>query len=222
MWLDKGKTLAEGEPKRVVAAYLIDVEKAEEQQLAKDEAATVADVTSSSSSDAHAVSPRTSSILRPTCSRRPKGDGARARSRSRTSHSWARTATPGHVFQSGEPLEVRLKTRAHQPTNDFVFGVGLFNAEGICCYGTNTNIEELEPAAIEGNGEITFRIASLELVEGTYKIDVAVHKLDGYPYDYHRLLYTFRVKSRTKDVGIYRPRASLGVHAQHPVQVTVQ
>jgi hypothetical protein len=35
---------------------------------------------------------------------------------------------------------------------------------------------------------------------------VAVHKVDGYPYDYHRLLYTFRVKSRTKDVGIYRPR----------------
>jgi hypothetical protein len=30
--------------------------------------------------------------------------------------------------------------------------------------------------------------------------------MDGYPYDYHRLLYTFRVKSRTKDVGIYRPR----------------
>ena len=46
----------------------------------------------------------------------------------------------------------------------------------------------------------------LDLVEGTYKLDVAIHKLDGYPYDYHRLLYTFRVKSRTKDVGIYRPR----------------
>ena len=30
--------------------------------------------------------------------------------------------------------------------------------------------------------------------------------MDGYPYDYHRLLYTFRVKSRAKDVGIYRPR----------------
>ena len=33
-----------------------------------------------------------------------------------------------------------------------------------------------------------------------------MHKVDGYPYDYHRLLHTFRVKSRTKDVGIYRPR----------------
>ena len=42
--------------------------------------------------------------------------------------------------------------------------------------------------------------------KGTYKLDVAVHKRDGYPYDYHRLLYTFRVKSRTHDVGIYRPR----------------
>ena len=34
----------------------------------------------------------------------------------------------------------------------------------------------------------------------------AIRKLDGYPYDYHRLLHTFRVKSRTKDVGIYRPK----------------
>ena len=47
---------------------------------------------------------------------------------------------------------------------------------------------------------------ALDLVEGTYKLDVAVHKRDGAPYDYHRLLYTFRVKSRLKDVGIYRPR----------------
>ena len=52
----------------------------------------------------------------------------------------------------------------------------------------------------------TFGIDTLELVEGTYKLDVAVHKIDGFPYDYHRLLYTFRVKSRIHDVGIYRPR----------------
>jgi len=113
--------------------------------------------------------------------------------------------TAGHLFQSGDAIEIRLKTRAHVATKDFVFGIGLFNADGVCCYGTNTNIEELEPALMNGEGEIRFQIASLELVEGTYKIDVAAHKLDGYPYDYHRLLYTFRIKSRTKDVGIYRP-----------------
>jgi hypothetical protein len=112
----------------------------------------------------------------------------------------------GHVFHSGEPLDIRIRMRAPLAIDDFVIGVGIFSAEGVCCYGTNTSLEELKSERIFGDAEATFRIESLDLVEGTYKLDVAVHKLDGYPYDYHRLLYTFRVKSRTKDVGIYRPR----------------
>ena len=111
-----------------------------------------------------------------------------------------------HIFQSGERMAVHLSVRAHAPTDDFVFGIGLYNAEGTICYGTNTAIEEFRPEEIRGDGEVTFTIDSLDLVEGTYKLDIAVHNRDHRPYDYHRLLYTFRVKSRTKDVGIYRPR----------------
>src|SRR5688572_30687906 len=44
LWLDKGKTLAEGEPKRVVASYLLDVGNAEEAELAKTEVTRVAQV----------------------------------------------------------------------------------------------------------------------------------------------------------------------------------
>ena len=102
-------------------------------------------------------------------------------------------------------MAVRLTIVAHAPATDFVFGVSLFNADGVCCYGTNTFIEEMDPLGLEGEVEVTFAVDRLDLVEGTYKIDVAVHTCDGYPYDYHRLLYTFRVKSRTPDVGIYRP-----------------
>src|SRR5262249_14004819 len=72
-------------------------------------------------------------------------------------------------------------------------------------YGTNTHLEEFVPAAVEGEGEVRFVIDELRLVEGTYLIDVAAHRRDGTPYDYHRGLYTFRVKSRTKDVGGWRP-----------------
>jgi hypothetical protein len=111
----------------------------------------------------------------------------------------------GHVFQSGEPLTVTLSIRAPRPVDDMVFGIGIFNAEGVCCYGTNTDIEGLQPAPFSGEGTVTFDVARVDLVDGTYKLDVAVHRKDGYPYDYHRLLYTFRVKSRTHDVGIYRP-----------------
>ena len=103
-------------------------------------------------------------------------------------------------------MSIQLRAQAHAPLDDFVFGVSLFNAEGVCCYGTNTYLEEMEPERIEGKVQVTFAIESLDLVEGTYKLDVAVHKRDGYPYDYHRLLYTFRVKSRAHDTGIYRPR----------------
>jgi hypothetical protein len=57
-----------------------------------------------------------------------------------------------------------------------------------------------------GDGEVSLVIEHLDLVEGTYKLDVAVHTREGNPYDYHRLLHTFRVKSDIKDIGIYRPR----------------
>ncbi len=117
-----------------------------------------------------------------------------------------RGGQPSFVFHSGDPISVRVKLRAAHPVEDFVFGVGLFNADGVCCYGTNTYLEELNPQRLSGEAEATFVIESLDLVEGTYKLDIAVHKIDGFPYDYHRLLYTFRVKSRIHDVGIYRPR----------------
>ncbi len=113
---------------------------------------------------------------------------------------------PSFVFHSGDRMSIRLKVRAAHPTDDFVFGIGLFNADGVCCYGTNTYLEEMDPDQLAGEADATFTVESLDLVEGTYKLDVAVHKRDGFPYDYHRLLYTFRVKSRTHDVGIYRPR----------------
>jgi ABC-type polysaccharide/polyol phosphate transport system ATPase subunit len=212
LWLDKGKTLAEGEPKRVVASYLMHVARDEEAQLAKQEAQNVAAVAEPSPASAEGA--RGSESAMPSDVVDTPADMFQA-----TEGRWGTREVEitevtlhgadgeiSHLYQSGDPIEVRLQVRAHQPTRDFVFGIGLFNADGFCCYGTNTNIEELEPSEISGTGEVRFRVPSLDLVEGTYKIDVAAHKLDGYPYDYHRLLYTFRVKSRTKDVGVYRPR----------------
>ena len=142
---------------------------------------------------------------RPTCSRRPKGDGDRAKSKSPRSRSSIATGSR-RSCSTRAPDVGPAEVRAAQPVDDFVFGIGLFNADGVCCYGTNTYLEEMNPERLTGEAEATFAIDSLDLVEGTYKLDVAVHKRDGFPYDYHRLLYTFRVKSRTHDVGIYRPR----------------
>ena len=103
-------------------------------------------------------------------------------------------------------MTIQLAVSAAKPMTDFVFGVAIFNADGVCCYGTNTWVEELAARSSRATAKCGSSIENLDLIEGTYKIDVAAHSRDGYPYDYHRLLYTFRVKSRTKDVGIFRPR----------------
>ena len=110
-----------------------------------------------------------------------------------------------HIFSTGEPVTVRLKVVSTGTIKDFVFGVAIFNADGVCCYGTNTDLEELEPVTLSGEGEVRFVIPKLQLIEGTYFLDVAAHQKDGYPFDYHRALHQFRVQSRVKDVGVYRP-----------------
>jgi hypothetical protein len=103
-------------------------------------------------------------------------------------------------------MRIRARVRAPRPLQDFVFGIGIFTADGICCFGTNTDIEGGVPRELSGSGEFTVEIDRLDLVAGAYKLDVAVHRQNGVPYDYHRLLYSFRVASPVKDTGIYRPR----------------
>ena len=207
VWLDAGRKRAEGDPKRVIDMYVSDVAKQEERFLAASGAKAQQQAGAPAASDAPGpvTAGATAAPLPPTEGRWGSGvveivDVALLDAQ----------AQPAHVFQSGEAMSVRMKLRAKQPVDDFAFGIGIFNAEGVCVYGTNTDVEEYEAETLDAEAEVTVSFESLELTEGTYKLDVAVHKIDGVPYDYHRLLYTFRVKSRTKDVGIYRPRHHWG------------
>jgi ABC-type polysaccharide/polyol phosphate transport system ATPase subunit len=205
LWLDHGKARAEGDPRRVVDSYLIDVGQVEEQQLSSE------DRKARNSTQLGQDSDQPSNHL--VASEEPPEDMFRAEAGRWGSGVIKITEVvissqngPGHVFQSGEKVAIRMSVSASKSMTDFVFGISIFNAEGVCCYGTNTNLEEMRSYTMTGNGEVTFTVESLDLVEGTYKLDAAVHSQEGRPYDYHRLLYTFRVKSRTKDAGIYRPR----------------
>jgi ABC-type polysaccharide/polyol phosphate transport system ATPase subunit len=201
VWLDAGAKEAEGDPKRVVDAYLTKVEEGEDTLMAVTTARAVEGAQAPAAADGPPPEDPTSST--------PHANEGRWGSREIeiTDVTFLdASGQPSFVFHSGDAMAVRVGVHASHPVNDFVFGIGLFNADGVCCYGTNTYLEEMTPQTLTGDATATFQIENLELVEGTYKLDVAVHKIDGYPYDYHRFLYTFRVKSRTHDVGIYRPR----------------
>jgi len=185
LWLDAGRVRAHGDPKRVVDAYLMEVAAAENQHPNSDSAAVVDDATASAGTEGRWGSREAEveavELLR--------ADGQ-----------------PAHVFESGHPMRIRVRVRAQRPLHDFVFGIGIFTADGVCCFGTNTQIEGGAPREFTGSGEFSVDIDRLDLVAGAYRLDVAIHRQDGVPYDYHRLLYSFRVASPVKDTGIYRPR----------------
>jgi len=200
LWLDRGRVRGLGDPRRVIDAYVTDVNKTEEQNLSieEDKVVEAVSVPAAEAPDGTADEP-------PDMFRADAGRwGSREVEITKVS-LLDREAEVRHIFTSGEPMTVRLSVHAPTTVSDFVFGIGLFNTEGTCCYGTNTDLDHFVPEALSGSGTVDFVIEHLDLIEGTYKLDVAVHRRDGPPYDYHRLLYTFMVRSRTKDIGIYRP-----------------
>ena len=209
LWLRGGKLEGRGDPKRVVDAYLTYVAGGEEERLARE----------------RGQAPPGSAAPEAT----PGGPGHGYRegrwggreveiARVRLLDGRGRER---HVFVPGEPLTIAMEVRAKEPLTDFVFGVGLFTAEGASVYGTNTHLEAFVAQTLHGEAEVRFEIGALRLVEGTYLLDVAAHKQDGTPYDYHRGLHSFRVRSHTRDVGVHRPehrwRFAGGVAMRPPV-----
>ncbi len=197
LWLRHGKVADRGDPRRVIDAYLSYVAGGEEKLLA-----------------AEVSPPATSLSIAPEPSPENAPHGYRA-------GRWGgreveitrvrlldRNGKERHVYVPGDTLRVVLSVRATAPVEDFVIGLGLFTADGTSVYGTNTDLEGYVARRLEGEAEVSLALQDLRLVEGTYLLDVAAHRADGTPYDYHRGLHKFRVKSRTKDVGVYRPAHS--------------
>ena len=219
LWLDGGVIRQQGDPQRVVNAYLLDVAQAEERTLQSTDRASAARVGAGTVASVEAPSleqaPEEPAVELGTDT--PDSDVPADMFRAVEGRWGSREAEivevallradgePAQVFGSGDPLEIRLRLRAARPLDDVVFGVSIFNAEGVCCYGTNTQIDGADRGTLEGEGEVRVLIERLDLVAGTYKLDVAVHRASGAPYDYHRQLHTIRVVSRLKDVGVYRP-----------------
>jgi len=185
IWLKDGAIQTIGEPHRVVDAYLQDVADKQEEDFEKRQKV----VEKKEQYDEN---------------RRENRWGKREIEIKKTVIT-NRDGKAKHVFSPDEGMIIELEVEAYSEKKDFVFGIGIFNSQGICCYGTNTILEELEPTSISGRGKVTIKLDRLNFVNGTYYLDVAVHKRDGYPFDYHRNLYSFLISSREKDVGIFRP-----------------
>lgn len=194
IWLDEGQLKAQGDPRRVIDAYLMDVAASEGRALEQ------ASKTSTSGADVVQGTPSSDMFQ----SQRGRW-GTREAEIIGVTLRCGTDSGDGQVLRSGDSLEIEMHARAVRPLSDFAFGIAIFKADGVCCYGTNTLIEGGSSGDFAGDGYVTFTIPMLPLLDGHYTVDVAVHRHDGVPYDYHRQLHGFRVQSSLKDTGVFRP-----------------
>lgn len=107
---------------------------------------------------------------------------------------------------AGVSVMIDMDVEVRVPQDDFVFGIGIYHADGTCVYGTNTDLEGFLPTRLDANGRVRFVMPSLDLVAGSYRIDAAVHTRNGRAFDYRRGVIRFVVGARVHDIGVYRPK----------------
>lgn len=184
VWLDGGCLRAQGDPRRVVDAYRQEVARWEETRFRQEQ-------------QNGGVCESPAGFL----SQDRWGNGDLEITRVRVLDDGG---AERHIFQDGENVLVELAYRVNRPARDVVFGVALFNGDGICCYGTNTDVDQVVLPALDHQGRIGFRFERPPLIEGTYFLDVAVHARDGHAYDYRSRCASFAVRSPLKEMGLCR------------------
>jgi ABC-type polysaccharide/polyol phosphate transport system ATPase subunit len=189
LWLDKGRVEEVGDPLRVVDAYLQEVS-----------GTTMAPETVPEIEEAKPAEPPP---------QKSEMDEERWGSGEIVIRRVSLTDDKGRelvALGAGTPVIIDIDVEARVPQEDFVFGLGIYHADGTCVYGTNTEVEGYVPENISGAARVRFVIPSLDLVSGTYRIDTAVHTRNGRAFDYRRNVIRLIVGSRVHDIGIYRPR----------------
>lgn len=188
IWIDRGKEMDRGNPRRVIDKYRAWVEKSEEKRVLEE-------------SQPEPVSEK------PVLEKLVKGRWG-SREVEITSIRLLDKAGAEHgLFHTGDKLILEMSYVVNETVTDVVFGMGLNRSDGVVVLGTNTDIASIKVPALTGpgltgRGVVRFEIDSLILNEGTFFIDAAVHRQDGYPYDYHQSVIKFLVRSAHPHVGV--------------------
>ncbi len=105
------------------------------------------------------------------------------------------------TYTPWEPFTVHIEYTAEKRLEDAVIGLALYREDGTLVYGTNTLIDTSEPVALEGFGAIDLRIGSLPVANGRYSVDLAIHRPDGFNYDFWRDICTLDIADKVQASG---------------------
>lgn len=199
IWIHEGVIRADGEPKEIDLEYLEFMgqklqESSQKELEKKAEEPPVQEGTSE---------PEPAQTEEESNAPNPKRWGS-AKARITSVQSLDGSGRPQRVFRTGEQIRIRVSYEVHEQVNDAVFGIGIFNREGVQCYGTNTRIDKLAEFSLEKAGCTEIVLDEVPLLPAEYLLDIAIESGEGIPVDYFREALSIEMISPVGDVGISR------------------
>lgn len=109
-----------------------------------------------------------------------------------------------NVFHVGSKMVIKVDYKVKETVEDAVFGIGIFRADGVNCYGTNTRIDRFDEFSLTHDGTLTITMEAVDLLPGKYLVDLAIESGEGIPVDYYKEATSFETYSPRGDCGIVR------------------
>jgi hypothetical protein len=78
-------------------------------------------------------------------------------------------------FITGEPLRVQMSYRAHKRIESPVFGMAFYAGDGRWINGSNTMTSDQDIDWVEGEGQVTYCVDSLPLLQGGYLFSAVIY-----------------------------------------------
>ena len=104
-------------------------------------------------------------------------------------------------FSPRDPFTIHIDYTAKKPLDDAVIGLAIYRSDGTLVYGTNTLIDTSSPVTLQTEGTIDLQIDGLPVSNGSYSIDLAIHRPDGFNYDFWRDICTIQVADKVQTPG---------------------
>jgi homopolymeric O-antigen transport system ATP-binding protein len=120
--------------------------------------------------------------------------------------TWLGDATGAErsIYRCGEQARVSMHYRINHQIEAPVFSIAILREDGLWCYGTDTAVDCVPLSSLGHEGTVEVLLERLDLITGTYYLDVAVDDGDGHVYDYHHRLYSFVITSEGHEIGVFR------------------
>ncbi len=117
---------------------------------------------------------------------------------------------PVELVESGEPVLLRMRVRFNAALEAPVCGFLLRNRHGIHLYGTNTELQQVNPGPVQPGHIVEVNFAfNCWLAPDSYSTTVGVHSSDGVSFDWLDGVLFFRVISAVPVEGVANLNASV-------------